>query len=205
MSVMAIGDEELLDYVIEKDMEDAVSRVILGCLREFERGAGRKRLARVLRGKDPGFLLNGREMLRTHFGRLSQLDEDQVLDFIESLTRLGLVEPVPGELPTIRVSEQGERALSSRDQIPAMIPWPLPARDVPIPIDPELYSRLRELGNRLARGEEVPPYCVMPNATLVTIVNFGVTEISDLTGMKGLGKSRIDKYGAALMEALSKA
>jgi ATP-dependent DNA helicase RecQ len=202
MSVMAIGNDELLDYVLEKDMEDAVSRVILGCLRGYDRGVGRKRLAKLLRGKDPGYLMNGRDGLRSHFGRLSQLDSDQVLDFIESLTRLGLVQPCPGELPTISISDAGRKALSSRDQIGAMIPWPLPVREIKMPSDPDLYNALKEVRNAIAKEEEVPPYCVVPNSTLVEIVNGGVSDLGSLSNVRGMGKARLEKYGSRLLDAL---
>ena len=202
MSVLAIGDEELLDYVIEKDMEDTTARVILGCLRSFPKGSGRKRLGKVLRGKDPGYIIGGRSEAIAHFGRLAQLDEDQVLDFIESLIRLGLVELAPGELPTVRISDLGEKALRSRDLIPAMIPWPFPAKEIEVPKDRELYERLKELRNRLAKERDLPPYCIMPNSTLVCLINRDVKNLSDLEGLKGMGKSRIESYGQTFIEAL---
>lgn len=200
---MAVGDEELLDYVIEKDMEDAVSRIILGCLKCFERGTGRKRLSRVLRGKDPGYLIDGREEVTPFFGRLSQLDEDQVLDFIESLTRLGLVQSTPGDLPMIEISERGRKALLMRDAIPAMIPWPLPARTIPLPRDQGIYKQLKEVRNRIARDHDLPPYCVANNVTLVEIVNSGARDISDLEGIKGLGTMRLERFGDRFIEAIS--
>lgn len=203
MSVLAIGDEELLDYVIEKDMEDTTARIILACLKCFTKGSGRKRLGKVLRGKDPGYLIGGRTGLLSHFGRLAQLDEDQVLDFIESLTRLGLVEPAPGDLPTVRISERGEKALGSRDMIPAMIPWPFPAREIAVPRDPELYRRLKELRNKLAKEQDVPPYCIMPNSTLVEMVNGEVNDLADLEGVKGMGPSRIERYGQVFLDSIA--
>ena len=205
MSVMAIGNDELLDYVIEKDMEDTVSRVILGCLRSYDKGVGRKRLAKVLRGKDPGYLMNGREGQRPHFGRLSLLDEDQVLDFIESLTRLGLISSQPGELPTISISEAGRKAVSSRDQIGAMIPWPLPAKDVRMPSDPELYIRLKQARNAIAKEEELPPYCIVPNSALVEIVNGSIKDLLSLKEVRGMGQARMEKYGQRLLDALPSA
>lgn len=203
MSIMAVGDEELLDYVIEKDMEDAVSRIILGCLKCFEKGTGRKRLSRVMRGKDPGYLIDGREKVTPFFGRLSQLDEDQVLDFIESLTRLGLVQNTPGDLPMIEISERGRKALLMRDTIPAMIPWPLPAKTVQLPKDRGTYQQLKEVRNRIARDEELPPYCIATNITLVEIVNRGPKEISDLEGIKGFGPMRLERFGDRLLGAIS--
>ena len=147
-------------------------------------------------------LMNGRDELRAHFGRLSQLDEDQVLDFIESLTRLGLVQPLPGELPTISISDAGKKALSSRDQIGAMIPWPLPVREIKMPSDPDLYSHLKNVRNAIAKEEEIPPYCVVPNSTLVEIVNGSVSDLGSMGNVRGMGKTRLEKYGQRFLDAL---
>ena len=60
MSLKAIGDEELLDYVIEKDFEDTVSRIILSAVTSFENGVGKVKLTKMLRGKDPGFVIRSK-------------------------------------------------------------------------------------------------------------------------------------------------
>ena len=126
MSVMAIGDEDLLDYVIEKDMEDTVARIILSAL--SVENMGQKKLASLLRGRK-GHLFKDKPDLQLLYGKLSQLEEDQVLDFIESLNRLGLVCRVnrDGGYPVMGITAIGMGALNQRSDIPAQIPWPLPS------------------------------------------------------------------------------
>ena len=99
MSLRAIGDEELLDYVVEKDFEDTVSRIILTAVDLFENGVGKVKLSKLLRGKDPGFVIRSNVELRDHFGRLKLLNGDQVLDFIESLVRLSMMDIEDPEHP----------------------------------------------------------------------------------------------------------
>ena len=134
--VYSMNNDELLDYVLEKDMEDTVSRIILNALKA--RGPmGRKKLCNLLRGKKPYQfrtpLKYPSEGVEIHWGRLGQLEEDQTLDFIESLTRLGLIEPKSfnGIATQLSVSPMGLKALENRDQIGAMIPWPFPAHTFP--------------------------------------------------------------------------
>jgi ATP-dependent DNA helicase RecQ len=202
MSLKAIGDEELLDYVVEKDFEDTVSRVILGAVSLFGEGVGKVKLSRVLRGKDPGFVISRKPDARDLYGRLRFLDEDQTLDFMESLIRLSLLDLEDPEFPRLRLTRKGERALASSKQIPAMIPWPLPAKDVPIPVDEVMYERLREVRNRLAREEGLPPYCVASNLSLVELVNRGISTIDGLETVPGIGAGRSEKYGSRLLEVL---
>ncbi len=199
MTVRTIGDEELLDYVLEKDFEDTASRVILFAASGFEEGVGRVKLTKLLRGKDPGIILSGGFDLLDHFGRLSLLDGDQVLDFIESLIRLGLLEVSGPDFPKLKVTRSGMKALKSEKEINAMIPWPLPGKDLPLPMDPELYEDLKKERNRIAKEEGLPPYCIAPNLSLVEIVNKGVTDTSELISIHGIGEARSEKYGDRLL------
>ncbi|MGA1849190.1 MAG: HRDC domain-containing protein [Thermoplasmatota archaeon] len=202
MSLKAIGDEELLDYVVEKDFEDTVSRVMLGAVSMFEEGVGKVKLSRLLRGKDPGFVISRKPEARDLYGRLRILDEDQALDFMESLIRLSLLDLEDPEFPRLMLTKKGERALASSKQIPAMIPWPLPAKEIPIPVDEVMYERLREVRNRLAREEGLPPYCVASNLSLVELVNRGISSKEGLETVPGIGAGRSEKYGQHLLEVL---
>ncbi|MGA1820571.1 MAG: HRDC domain-containing protein [Thermoplasmatota archaeon] len=205
MSLKAIGDEELLDYVVEKDFEDTVSRIILSAVGQFPEGVGKVKLSKLLRAKDPGFVISTRPEMRDTFGRLRILDGDQVMDFIESLVRLSLLDLEDPEFPRLVLTNKGERALQGSKQIPAQIPWPLPSKDVPVPIDEEAYDRLRNVRNRIAREEGFPPFCVASNLSLVEIVNRGVSTKEELLEVPGFGQGRVEKYAAQLLGSLSAA
>jgi ATP-dependent DNA helicase RecQ len=204
MSLKAIGDEELLDYVVEKDFEDTVSRIILSAVTLFDNGVGKIKLSKILRGKDPGFIIRSKEEMRDHFGRLRILDGDQVLDFMESLLRLSLLDIEDPEFPRLVVTKKGKRALRSNKQIPAMIPWPLPSKDIPMPIDQTAYDDLRTERNRMARDEGLPPYCVASNLSLVEMVNREITSLEEMGEVPGIGPGRIERYGDQFLRVLCK-
>jgi ATP-dependent DNA helicase RecQ len=202
MSLKAIGDEELLDYVVEKDFEDTVSRIILSAVSLFENGIGKVKLSKMLRGKDPGFVIRSKAELRDFFGRLGILNSDQVLDFIESLVRISLLDIEDPEFPRLVMTKKGTRALRSNKQIPAMIPWPLPSKDIPIPVDRVAYDDLRAERNRIARDDGLPPYCVASNLSLVEMVNREVSSLDELADVPGIGPGRIEKYGDLFLRVL---
>ncbi|MBN1390953.1 MAG: HRDC domain-containing protein, partial [Candidatus Thermoplasmatota archaeon] len=191
-------------YVVEKDFEDTVSRIILSAVRQFPEGVGKVKLSRLLRAKDPGFVISTRPDVRDMFGRLRLLDADQVLDFMESLVRLSLLDIQDPEFPRLVITRKGEHALSGSKQIPAMIPWPLPSKDIPVPVDEDAYDRLKVVRNRLARESSLPPYCVASNLTLVEMVNRGVSTTEDLLGVHGIGPGRVERYGKHLISALNR-
>ncbi len=204
MSLKAIGDEELLDYVIEKDFEDTVSRIILAAVDVHTDGVGRVKVSKILRGKDPGSVIRSISEMRDHFGRLRILNGDQILDFIESLVRLSLLDIEDPDFPRLVLTKKGNRALKSNRSIPAMIPWPLPSKDIPVPVDIEIYDDLRAERNRLAKEEGLPPYCVASNLSLVEMVNREISSVDDMNDVPGIGPGRIGKYGEHFLKVLCK-
>ena len=202
MSLKAIGDEELLDYVVEKDFEDTVARIILSSVMQFPDGVGKVRLSKLLRARDPSYVISSRSDLREVFGRLRLLDGDQVLDFMESLVRLSLLDIEDPEFPRLVVTKKGEKALVGTKQIPVMIPWPLPSKEIPFPVDEKAYDELRNARNRMARDENLPPYCIASNLSLVEMVNRGVSTKEELLEIRGFGTGRVEKYGGGLLDAL---
>ncbi len=203
METSVIGDEDLLDYVIEKDFEDTVSRIILVLCQHFEKGIGKGKLSRILKGRDRGALFSMDPEICESFGRLYLLSLDEIMDFLESLIRMGMLEVIEPDFPRLVLTRSGEKAIRSRKGIDARIPWPLPSKQVEYPSDMSLFDLLRDERNRIAREEGVPPYCVATNRSLVKMVNLDITDIDDLMEIPGMGRPRVEKYGQILLETRS--
>ena len=65
-----------------------------------------------------------------------------------------------------------------------------------------LFSRLRLLRKSLAEKEGLPPYAVFTNEQLASIANARCAQPADLAKIQGVGPSRVDKYGAAVLETI---
>jgi len=65
-----------------------------------------------------------------------------------------------------------------------------------------VFSKLRDKRKTLAQRDGVQVYTVMTNEQLADMVRLKVCEIADLSKVKGVGDSRISKYGADLVEVL---
>lgn len=79
---------------------------------------------------------------------------------------------------------------------------PLPP--VPEPVDEALFERLKEVRLRLARRQGVPAYVVCSDAALREICRLRPRTPEALLGVNGFGRARVERYGAALMEALTR-
>ena len=66
-----------------------------------------------------------------------------------------------------------------------------------------LWDRLRELRTGLSREEKVSPYIVFSDATLATIVREIPRTPHDLLQIKGMGASRMERYGRAILDVVT--
>ena len=67
------------------------------------------------------------------------------------------------------------------------------------------YAKLREVRKELAARDAVPAYSVFTNEQLATMVQTGVDSLAALGKINGVGEARVDKYGAAIVAALTAA
>lgn len=68
-----------------------------------------------------------------------------------------------------------------------------------------VFARLRALRKQLAESEGVPPYALFTNEQLAAMVQRQASSDADLAAISGVGKARIEKYGAAFLAVLKEA
>ena len=72
------------------------------------------------------------------------------------------------------------------------------------PLDQRLFERLRLLRRRLAEEHHVPPYLVFTDETLRLMSRQRPASPEALLAIKGVGESRLARYGAAFLEAIAR-
>ena len=74
--------------------------------------------------------------------------------------------------------------------------------DCPSDLDPELYEALREWRTERAKEQKLPAYCVFTDATLVAIGEARPADLPALGRIAGVGKAKLDRYGAEVLALL---
>ena len=72
--------------------------------------------------------------------------------------------------------------------------------DCPSSYDEELFESLREWRRAKAGEEGVPAYCVFTDATLTALAEMRPDDVAGLARVPGIGKTKLDKYGATVLE-----
>ncbi len=102
-----------------------------------------------------------------------------------------------GEYPTLKVTELGIEVLKGKQKV-----FKKEAEKVQQLSDEEadtLFETLRELRTDLASEAGVPPYVVFSDATLKEMSRQRPKDRLSLLQIKGVGQSKLDKYGDAFL------
>ncbi|MDQ4120489.1 MAG: DNA helicase RecQ [Acidobacteriota bacterium] len=66
----------------------------------------------------------------------------------------------------------------------------------------DLFDRLREVRTSFARAENVPPYVVFSDATLVEMATFVPQTLAEMRRISGVGELKLEKYGEDFLEVI---
>ncbi|MGZ3380035.1 MAG: RecQ family ATP-dependent DNA helicase [Isosphaeraceae bacterium] len=94
------------------------------------------------------------------------------------------------------------RLPQSAASVREVIADPEQAADDELTGDP-LWEQLKALRSDLARELRQPPYYIFTNETLEALVRDRPSTPAALAGIKGLGRARIERHGAALLHAIA--
>ena len=69
--------------------------------------------------------------------------------------------------------------------------------------DQQLFESLKEKRKALAKANDVPPYMVLHDRSLIALINQRPETLADLHQIIGFGQAKIDKYGQAFLDCLT--
>ncbi|MGE0543604.1 MAG: RecQ family ATP-dependent DNA helicase [Dehalococcoidia bacterium] len=189
--------------------------IIVECIAELPFQMGRTGVAKVLKGSIGAAVQADRSR---HFGALAALPASQIEREIDRLVEDGYLHrddseyrrltvtaagfakppaPWPPPRPATRItraSPRGERASTST---PAATTW-----DDDDPIVEERLAALKEWRRLQLQGTSLPAYTIFNDETLHLLAATQITSLQDLTRIKGIGPTKLEKFGAALLELL---
>jgi ATP-dependent DNA helicase RecQ len=197
-----------------------VVRKALSAAARVERRFGLSAAVALALGKrDPRLEREGLEQVST-FGVLSDRSEDWLKRLMRRLVTAGWVSFEGGDRPVVVLTESGRAVMRGERPARILLPAERVARRTaragrgasggPSPgegADPlarALFDALREWRLETARSEGVPSYVVGADRTLWDVaINRPLTE-ADLLACHGIGRAKLEKYGAALLDVVGR-
>jgi ATP-dependent DNA helicase RecQ len=147
----------------------------------------------------------------TSYGALQQKPEAEIKQIIQYLLMEGYLDVTKDKYALLRLSEKARKWFGTGSFLTMKKPKQdhrinasAPARksDILNARGLDLFEELRTLRTQLARKENIPPYMIFSDKTLVDMcVKAPLTEEAMFT-VNGVGKNKFDRYGPEFMEAI---
>jgi ATP-dependent DNA helicase RecQ len=183
-------------------VEPSVTQAALAGAARFSGRIGIVNLAAILAGKENRFSREQPWVLNVPaYGSLPGWSQSRVRRLLEELVALGCLAQSPGQYPMVELSERGRAVLGGTQRVAIdIVPDLDPASGGSA--DPELYQKLREWRSEIARRQGVPAYVVFHDRTLSELAARRPVDLLGLSALPGIGPTKLDRYGPALLEIL---
>ena len=180
--------------------EEGVVRRILEAVDDFDGRIGAGKLSQILAGGKSAEL-TGRGFHRNrHFGRLANLKQTRIMDYLKALERGGYLGRIErGDFPCLEITPRGLEALNEHARVKIDLPEsrrerapkPEKLRSSALPHDDDgegsLFEALRRLRKQMADERGVPAFAVLPNTTLTELAERRPRTVQEAMEIPGVG------------------
>lgn len=137
------------------------------------------------------------------WGAGKDIDKKLWLHHARSLINFGYLRQTDDQFPLLQLTEKSRAVLKGEDTVMLVLPAK-PTRAAKVQTDADyhvpLFDRLKQLRRQTAQAQNVPPYVIFSDATLVALATYLPQNLNDLRQIPGFGDVKIARYGDAFLE-----
>ncbi len=183
----------------------------LSCVFRTGQRFGVGHLVEVLRGADGERIRGlGHDKLST-YGIGSHLSRQAWTGIFRQLLHLGYLNQDMGNYSVLRLTEKSRPLLKGEETLFLAMHAERPQKEKQAgrrkgevqEYDEGLFQELRALRRRLAAEENVPPFVVFSDATLVAMATLRPGSEEEMLMVSGVGEHKLRRYGAAFLTAIN--
>ncbi len=194
----------LKEYSLEDVTVDA--QKILSCIIRTGQRYGTSVITGVLSGSKRENILNAGLNKQSTYGIMSNTKKQVISELIERLIDEEYIYKTEDEYPILKVTQKsypilrGNKTLSMRVAAKEELHREIHQAE----INPELFSKLKELRKRLADKASVPPYVIFNDATLREMCEKLPQNENDFLRISGVGIKKQEKYASQFIPIIKK-
>ncbi|NDV90402.1 DNA helicase RecQ [Alteromonas sp. 345S023] len=184
-----------------------LSQKVLSCVLRLSQQAATQYVIDVLRGKQLRRLQEAGHHQLSTYGIGKDKSDSYWHNIINQLIHKGLIRVDITANAALRLTEAARPVLKGEVAIQLAVPRlefkpDKKAKQAPTNYDRTLFMRLKHLRKVLAEENEVPPYVVFSDATLVDMAAKLPTSRETLLSVSGVGQTKLARYGEAFMQLI---
>jgi ATP-dependent DNA helicase RecQ len=162
-----------------------------------------------LRGSQAKTIRDEHKNLKT-YGVGADVSKNNWFDYFKDLIEQGYLKQTEGTYPTIVLTEKSMDVLRGTERVELFkvtIKEDKREKSLVSKLEHEylkdLFDELRQVRTVFAREENVPPYVIFSDATLIEMATFLPQSEDELRKVSGVGDLKLQKYGADFLEAIT--
>ena len=165
-------------------------------------------LVDFLRGSQAQSIRDEHKNIKT-YGVGADISKHNWFDYFKDLIAQGYLAQTEGTYPVIVLTETSMDVLNGTTKVELIKVAEREEKraklvaDVSLPYIQQLFNDLREVRTGFAKAENVPPYVVFSDATLVEMATYLPQSEHDLRKISGVGDLKFDKYGSDFLETIT--
>ena len=142
--------------------------------------------------------------LKTH-GVGADLSKEEWFAYFKDMLSQGLLFQTEGQYPTLRLTEESLEVLNGSRTVELFKVTRKEEKrsslvgDTSLPYIEELFSSLKKLRTKFARAENLPPYVIFSDATLVEFATYLPQNERDMLKISGVGDVKLERFGLDFM------
>jgi ATP-dependent DNA helicase RecQ len=190
----------------EQSVESAkITFNILELVKNQDVHVGRTFLADILGGSKSKKVevITKNPKISSYYGTLKDYTAKEVIDIIDQLIEKGYLITKQGSSryprPLIYLTDSAEKALEERIPIDLRLPV---KNAISESGNFDVLEELKKWRKNVASERNIPAYCIFHDSTLIGIANQLPKTKTELAGIKGIGRKRIDAYGEEILNII---
>lgn len=184
-----LKDERLKDYTRE-------AQIILSTVFRTRETYGISVISDILRGiKGPKIIKNNLTKITT-FGLMKEYSNTFIKTLIKEMLNHNYIKLKEGTYSLLNLNDKSIEILKGNKNILLII------KEEERPTNEELYKKLKLWRRNVANRENIKPYIIFSDSTLIDITNKMPKSKEELLEIRGVGQRKIQKYGDELLKLL---
>lgn len=186
-----------------------IAQKALSAVYRTEQRFGLSYLIDFLRGSQAKTIRDEHKNLKT-YGVGADVSKNNWFDYFKDLIQQGYLKQTEGTYPTIVLTEKSLPVLKGEETVEL---FKVTVREdkkekslvskLEHDYEKDLFDELRGLRVRFARDENVPPYVVFSDATLIEMATFLPLNEDEMRRISGVGDLKLQKYAADFLEVIA--
>lgn len=187
-----------------------LARKALSCVYRVNQSFGMTHVIDVLRGSQTSRIQQlGHDKLST-YGIGKDQSHDYWLSILRQLVHCGLLQQDISQHSVLKLQEAARAVLRAEQRLQLAVPRLVQTKTsssskttAPQNYDRKLFARLKVLRKAIAERDDVPPFVVFSDATLIEMAQACPSNSVEFLAISGVGQTKLGRYGADFLDLIS--